>query len=513
MSVTSKVLFQILDILFTWTDKYPELGKVKEAYTMLRTQGVVHAPQKNVIKSSSKKSNDTTVKLMESDKFRRLLQSKNQRDIEAANLMIQNMVRDNDRRSQMQNRRLMDLQSAYENAILLKEMLDELDSADVSEDALSTLREIFNNCVKLKPTVMRLAEETHDSETFTDKIQETTEGITTAIELYTAIVINKTPIAKKPRASPKVSNLLDVTSPSSRQVDRGSNVTLSELNDIFSSNASQASNAVQIDAVFLTPLQVVPQATSSNVDIMALINSHKMPSPDDLLGNFDLSSKPMQSPAKTPQKVARVPLSEIDSIVTGMKSKLLSGPENVLEVIEAIKATVDSDDDVNNLISEEVPAKVAETEKKIEQELKVALKDINLDINEIQPSDIEPPRTIMDEKKGLKILINFTKDRPAKDVMVFVITVINQGPMAISNFQFDASVSKPCKLRILKASDQELPGVRPFKPPTETINQVLLLMNPTQKPVNMMAILTYNNEDDEDPCKESIEVKNIPFSS
>lgn len=81
---------KILDTLFTWTDKYPELGKVKEAYTMLRTQGVVHEPQKNVIKQTSKKSasSDSTLKLMESDKFKRLLQSKNQKDIEAANLMV-----------------------------------------------------------------------------------------------------------------------------------------------------------------------------------------------------------------------------------------------------------------------------------------------------------------------------------------------------------------------------------------------------------------------------------------
>lgn len=90
MSIVLQPLYisKILDILFTWTDKYTELGKVKEAYTMLRTQGVLHEPQKNVIKPSSKKSNDTTLKLMESHKFKRLLQSKNQKDIEAANLMV-----------------------------------------------------------------------------------------------------------------------------------------------------------------------------------------------------------------------------------------------------------------------------------------------------------------------------------------------------------------------------------------------------------------------------------------
>lgn len=484
---------------------------------MLRTQGVIHEPQKNVIKSNTRKSTtDPTAKLMESEKFRRLLQSKNQKDIEAANLMIQNMVRDNDRKIAMQNRRLMDLQSANENSILLKEMLDEVVPSEASEDQLSTLREIFNNCVKLKPTVMRLAEETHDSETFTTKILDTAEMMNKVIELYTAIIVNREPVAKKPAAvAPKVSNLLDVMSSSTAamKASDSSNQTLSELNDIFS--APPAANvAAQIDAILLTPQLVAPQGPSAaaTIDIMAMINSHKHASPDDLLGNFDLPPKSTQSPVRSPQKTPKkASLFELDSIVTGMKSQLLSGPEEV----EVKPGGGDSDDD-HNLISEEVPAvpeKLPEVKPEMKIEQKVALKDIQLDLDDIQPSEIEAPRTIIDERKGLKILVNFTQNKPAKDVTVLVITVINQGPTAISNFQFDASVSKPCKLRILEASGKELPGVKPFKPPTETINQVLLLMNPTGKPVNMLAILTYNSEDDEDPCKESIEVKDIPVSS
>lgn len=485
---------------------------------MLRNQGVVHEPQKNVIKPNTRKcTTDPTAKLMESEKFRRLLQSKNQKDIEAANLMIQNMVRDNDRRSQMQNRRLMDLQSANENSILLKEMLDEVVPSEASEDQLSTLREIFNNCVKLKPTVMRLAEETHDSETFTTKIIDTAEMMNKVIELYTSIIVNREPVAKKPVAAPKVSNLLDVMSSSSAaKPSEASNHTLSELNDIFSTPTGNNA-AAQIDAILLTPRVVAPPVASAaaTADIMRMINSHKQASPDDLLGNFDLPSATTQSPVRTPKKTPteakKAPLFELDSIVTGMKSQLLSAPEEV-----EVKLTSGDSDDDHNLISEEVPAvpeKLPEVKPEVKTEQKVALKDIQLDLDDIQPSEVEAPRIIFDEPKGLKILVNFTQNRPAKDVTVLVITVINQGPIAISNFQFDASVSKPCKLRILEASGKALPGVKPFKPPTETINQVLLLMNPTGKPVNMLAILTYNSEDDEDPCKESIEVKDIPVSS
>ncbi|CAG9807156.1 unnamed protein product [Chironomus riparius] len=508
---------RILDILFTWTDKYPELGKIKEAYTMLRTQGVVHEPQKNVI-APSRKSTDSTLKLMESEKFKRLLQSRNQKDIEAANLMIQNMVRDNDRRIQIQNRRLMDLQSANENAILLKEMLDEIDVNNASEDTLSTLQEIYKNCLKLKPTVCRLAEESHDSETFMNKILETTDLMNRTIENYTAIIINKIPTQKPTKTT--TTNLLDVAENSGEALatQESSNGTLSELNDIFSSSTTSPLSA-QIDNILLTPQVMMSQQASSNnnIDIMALINSHKPANKaisDDLLGNFNDST--IQSPTKVASEKPKATLSELDSIVSGMKTRLLvSGSEEQVTPIEDTPKSI-NDDDVKNLICEtpqsEVPPEIKDSFI-VTQPQKVALKDLHLDLSNIQPSEIEAPRTILEETKGLKVIVNFTSDRPAKDVVVLVISVINQGSAAINNFTFDASVSKPCKLRILEASGRDLPALKPFKPPTETINQVVLLLNPTQQPINMIAILTYNVQDDDDEEKVSIEVKDIPFTS
>ena len=134
---------------------------------MLKTQGVIHEPMKNVIKREKQQENstkDNTLKLMESDKFKKLLYSKNTNDIQAANLMIQNMVRDKDRRIQMQNRRLLNLQSAFENILLLNEMMDQFKEGENSEDFLITLRDLFVNCEQLQPTILRLAEESEGTE-------------------------------------------------------------------------------------------------------------------------------------------------------------------------------------------------------------------------------------------------------------------------------------------------------------------------------------------------------------
>lgn len=70
------------------------------------------------------------------------------------------------------------------------------------------------------------------------------------------------------------------------------------------------------------------------------------------------------------------------------------------------------------------------------------LADIVIDLNEIRPHDEYAPLCILEEKSGLKIMLNFTKDKPRPDVAVLVITTTNHNKLTVKNFQFEASVSK-----------------------------------------------------------------------
>ena len=229
--------------------------------------------------------------------------------------------------------------------------------------------------------------------------------------------------------------------------------------------------------------------------------------------NFDLQPKNHSIIIQKP-KIEAKPTSkfmELDSIVSGMKTSLLAPdvPE-VLEKVEInnkIEEVANSEDD--NILDEFEEKKVDVVVKEVKTVIK-SLAEINIDLNDVQPSS-EPPRTILDEAKGLKVQLNFSKDRPRDDVLVLVVTVLNHGKEKISHFQFDASISKPCKTRLLPASSQELPGIKPFKPPSEDIMQILLVSNPTKNPVNIVCILSYCLDEDPDPIKESIEVKNIPY--
>uniref|UniRef100_A0A2M4BF51 Putative cytosolic sorting protein/adp-ribosylation factor effector gga n=1 Tax=Anopheles marajoara TaxID=58244 RepID=A0A2M4BF51_9DIPT len=221
---------------------------------------------------------------------------------------------------------------------------------------------------------------------------------------------------------------------------------------------------------------------------------------------------------------------ELDSIITGMKATLLSPPSVgssstgvKLDPVESRTvesnakpqqqpASLPAEEDDPILVTPTQPAAAPSVNEPPQQPAKPELKalaDIVIDLDAITPSK-EPSRTVLDDKEGLQITLNFAADHPRPDVTVIVISTINQGRTGIPSFQFDASVRKPCKLRLLPPSGTSLPGTKPFRPPADGITQVLLLANPSGEPVDLTCILTYLVGDDPDPIKESIVMQAVP---
>ncbi|XP_075154860.1 ADP-ribosylation factor-binding protein Gga [Haematobia irritans] len=136
------------------------------------------------------------------------------------------------------------------------------------------------------------------------------------------------------------------------------------------------------------------------------------------------------------------------------------------------------------------------------------LAEITIDLDELTPL-AEGQRMLMDDE-DIQVSLNFTTDRPIPHVSVIVCSVTNKSKMVIKDFQFEASVKKPCKVRLLPPTDTKMKPRKPFRP-SEPINQVLLLMNTTGKPVDITCIVGYKLGDDPDPVKESIIAKDIPY--
>lgn len=97
---SKKIKDKILDLLLLWTHTYPHETKIKEAYDMLLKRGVKHEYIKGVVVQNGNGTEANEVKCRDKGepklaaKLKGLLHSSRPADIQAANLLIQNMVKE-----------------------------------------------------------------------------------------------------------------------------------------------------------------------------------------------------------------------------------------------------------------------------------------------------------------------------------------------------------------------------------------------------------------------------------
>lgn len=91
---------RVLQLMYSWTVEHPRETKIKEAYQMLRKQGVVtdDPPVDALVSGSTQNSGPSRSSVFEDEKKQRLLQkllqSKNPEDLQAANRLIKTMVKE-----------------------------------------------------------------------------------------------------------------------------------------------------------------------------------------------------------------------------------------------------------------------------------------------------------------------------------------------------------------------------------------------------------------------------------
>lgn len=99
-----KIKDKILDLLLLWTHNYSHEKKIQEAYDMLLKRGVQHEYAKvGVVQRPNEKPPNVRrgdqVEPELASKLKKLLQSNRTEDCQAANLLIQNMVKEVCRRA------------------------------------------------------------------------------------------------------------------------------------------------------------------------------------------------------------------------------------------------------------------------------------------------------------------------------------------------------------------------------------------------------------------------------
>ncbi|CAL7949486.1 unnamed protein product [Xylocopa violacea] len=528
----------------------------------MQDEGIKASKTKSTIFDDEEKS-----KLLE-----KLLQSKNPDDLQAANRLIKTMVREDEKRVQLNSRRIMELESVHNNAKLLSEMLDSYNCDETTKEDLELMKELYHACERLKPIVLRLANEIQDNEEMLSDVLAANDELKQVFEKYTTIIIRGESV--KPKTGSNVNPyLLDLSSPledvplESGGTDASYNIMTTNhqsdmdvLGDIFNSlgksenveiSSISSANLLMTDSV-MQPLNVSPKnkkdelinTTEKKIDSKAraleelneLGESLLKQSLSGTVSNTRLKSGSKQNMNRTPNTE---PLAECYVSTTFPRS---GSSTNFSDLSEATHIKNSKTSDIRFEVSSNLPSHDGANSQNIIEcnandkadknrcndrlstfhavpvtlslensiSLEPEIKPLT-DIN-IDLQDIKPginpPMTVIEEKNGISVVLHFARDNPREDVFVIVITTVSKNSKPLSNYLFQAVVPKRCKCRLQPPSRTGLPGHNPFLPPS-AITQIMLIANPTKETVSLKFMLSYTMDDE--TFTEMGEVEKLPL--
>ncbi|XP_011602198.2 ADP-ribosylation factor-binding protein GGA3 [Takifugu rubripes] len=193
-STPEKVKLKIVEMLYSWTVAFPNETKISEAYQTLKSQGLVSRDpelplDRTLIPSSPTRpkhpvfDNEDMGKLLAE-----LLRSKNQEDLQEANRLIKNMVKEDEARVHKVTKRLHTLEEVNINVKLLTEMLSHYDKDGSTDSDKEIIKELYERCDSLRRAAFKMATETEDNDTSLGDILQASDDLSRVINSYKNIV-------------------------------------------------------------------------------------------------------------------------------------------------------------------------------------------------------------------------------------------------------------------------------------------------------------------------------------
>ncbi|XP_010871278.1 ADP-ribosylation factor-binding protein GGA3a [Esox lucius] len=196
--VSEVVKKRVVDMLFSWTLSLPEEAKISEAYQMLKKQGIVtddpEIPLDKTLMPSPppRPKNPVFENEEKSKRLAELLKSKKPEDLQEANRLIKNMVKEDEVRRQRAAKRSSTLEEVNNSVKLLNEMLSHFSREQSTDGDKELIKELYGDCDKLRGTVFKLATETEDNDSSLVDILQASDDLSRVINSYKRIVEGQT---------------------------------------------------------------------------------------------------------------------------------------------------------------------------------------------------------------------------------------------------------------------------------------------------------------------------------
>lgn len=161
---------RLMDLMLVWTCQYPQLTKIKEAYSMLRKQGIPHVPAQDhrletrLVAEVESKKRPLNANTLFDEIPKHLLTSTNPADVQAAKLMIEKALEREKRQEEVRLKYAAELKEASGIATLLGELLDAYETGDSSDEDSSFIAEMYEQCKTKQITVSMYALDPNNQE-------------------------------------------------------------------------------------------------------------------------------------------------------------------------------------------------------------------------------------------------------------------------------------------------------------------------------------------------------------
>uniref|UniRef100_A0A8D0AV89 Golgi associated, gamma adaptin ear containing, ARF binding protein 3a n=1 Tax=Sander lucioperca TaxID=283035 RepID=A0A8D0AV89_SANLU len=495
--VSERVKTKVIEMLYSWTMSLPDEAKIFEAYEMLKSQGIVLVDPEipldaTLIPSPSPRpKNPVFDDEKKSKRLAELLKSKKPEDLEEANRLIKNMVKEDEVRTQKATKQKSTLEAVNNSVKLLNEMLAHFSQDDSTDGDKEIIRELYGDCDKLRQTVVQLATETEDNDSSLGDILQASDDLSHVINSYKKIVEGQivnggTEAAQQTQSSVRQGKFQDfdffeTTSPSvsafstSSLHQDGLSVTVAPISSAKSSTTASGLS-------FPGPVFSTPPTSTRSVSTTSVIFPQPLSSvltttaPAALPQAFSMASPATSATPVTQQQVSTSPGAS-HTTLTSLSHNLQDlalldlGSPKILETCDSL-CNYQHFPFVCFILGKVCPVTAY-------------------------------------DKNGVRVLLHFATDCPAgrPDVLVMVASMLNTAPLPVRNIALQAAVPKTMKVRLQSPSGSELAPFNPILPPA-AITQVMLLANPLKEKVRMRYKLTFTLG--EQPHSEVGEVNEFP---
>ncbi|KAI2663437.1 ADP-ribosylation factor-binding protein GGA1 [Labeo rohita] len=508
---------KVLEMMYSWTVSLPEETKISDAYQMLKKQGIIKQdpdlPDDKPCPPPPPRPKNAIFEDEEKSKMlSRLLNSSHPEDLRAANKLIKEMVQEDQKRMEKVSKRVNAIQEVKESVGLLTQLLGDYSKESGSHSNEELIKDLYQRCEKMRPTLFRLASDTEDNDEALAEILQANDSLTQVINLYRQLVKGEEVNGDTSSTAtlPGSTALLDLTgldtSPSAQSFSEfpsktsssqelgisllddelmslgltevNSNLATSQSGDAMTWNTFQSSESVDA-AVTPAPAVLLPVASATKTPVTAPVTSTKSLDELDLLGKTLLQqSLPPESLQVKWDKLQSQSKPTLRDLQIKSGTNTATTPSPVLPFSSEPGTLLNS-----QLTAGITPASTLQDD--------ISLVNVTVPLESIKPSSLLPV-TIFD-KHSLRVLFHFARDSPPArpDVLVVIISMLSSAPVPITNVRFQAAVPKTMRVKLQPPSGSDLPAFNPILPPA-AITQVLLLANPHKEKVRLRYKLTFD---------------------